>query len=83
MPLFHFACTICHERTRRILETKDIDTQECKGCGAALERTPEPPSVQVMESLDNGFMPRRVERLRDAERLYRDRANNDPRTKKD
>lgn len=39
-----------------------------------MERAPSGPSAQVKERLDNGVMKRAVERYKDAERLYKDRA---------
>lgn len=45
-------------------------------------RNPKPPTSNVVERLDNGFMARAVERPADAERLYKERARqselNDP-----
>jgi hypothetical protein len=41
------------------------------------------PTANVVESLDNGFMAKRVVRPADAERLFKERAANDPRLKKD
>lgn len=79
MALYHFICQGCGEATRRILEPSEVNGLTCKGCGAALKRDPQPPSTQVLERLDNGAMARRVERLSNAEQLYRDRANADPR----
>jgi hypothetical protein len=43
-----------------------------------LKRTPKAPTAQVTETLDNGFMARRVERPAEAERLYKERARLDP-----
>jgi hypothetical protein len=36
-------------------------------------RKSNPPNTQVKEVLDNGFMTKRVERLKDAEELYKNR----------
>jgi hypothetical protein len=47
----------------------------------AMKRTPRPPTVTVKESLDNGVMTHRLERFKDAEQLYRDRAAADPEKK--
>jgi hypothetical protein len=41
-----------------------------------VHREANPPSAQVMERLDNGAMPKVLERLADAENLFRDRAAN-------
>jgi hypothetical protein len=62
--------------------TKAAEPQICAACAGAgratiLVRTPKPPTSQVTEVLDNGAMPKRLERLADAERLYRERAEAD------
>lgn len=82
MPLYNFVCTGCSERERKLLKPgEQIRAWECSKCGASLRREPKPPTTQMLESLDNGAMVRRVERLQNAEELYRDRAKNDPRNK--
>ena len=43
-----------------------------------MERNPSGASSQAVERLDNGLMPKAVERIADAERLYKERANKDP-----
>jgi hypothetical protein len=50
----------------------------CTKCGGGVKRTPRPPTAFVKERLDNGIMPRAVERPADAERLYHERARKDP-----
>lgn len=63
---------------RRILTpTQASAEQACPACSKPLKRTPKPPTAQVMETLDNGFMARRIERPADAERLYAERAKAD------
>ncbi len=76
MPLFHFSCPNCGAHRRRILtpEAAKSEVPECPECFAAMERDAKPPSTRVVETLDNGLMPRRLERLADAERIYRDHA---------
>jgi hypothetical protein len=81
MSLYHFECSGCEEATRRLLEPSAASSQICKKCGCKLTRVPNPPSAHVVEVLDNGIMPHKVERFKDAERLYRERAKNDPRRK--
>ena len=49
-----------------------MSTRVCK-CGSEMQREYVPVSTQTMERLDNGFMPRSVERLADAPRLYKER----------
>lgn len=43
-----------------------------------MRRAPKPPTTNVAERLDNGLMPRAVERPADAERLYHERAHKPP-----
>jgi hypothetical protein len=45
----------------------------CRECGGPLHRAGLGPSTQVVERLDNGLMPRALERLADAERLFEER----------
>jgi hypothetical protein len=80
MALYHFSCSGCEEATRRLLNTpSEISSQICKKCGDKLTRVPNPPTCAVIEILDNGIMSKKVERFSEAERLYRERAKNDPR----
>ena len=72
MALYCYVCE-CGEKLSRIL--KKDEEQLCKACGKKMARNPSPPHSQVVESLDNGNMPRKVERLADAERLYKDRGS--------
>ncbi len=43
----------------------------------AMHRNASGPTAQVKEILDNGAMKRKVERYKDAEKLYKDRADKD------
>lgn len=81
MPLFHFVCTACARPLRRLISAAQAaGALRCPtpDCGGLLQRAPKPPTAQVVETLDNGFMPRKVERPAEAERLYRERARLDP-----
>jgi hypothetical protein len=75
MPLFKLACPKCGHVVKKIGRT--TPKVVCKECDIIMERQMAPPDVQVKEVLDNGAMPRRVERFKDAEQLFRDRAKND------
>ena len=78
MPQYFFVCPVCHWPERRILspeESKDpIPCTMTEGCSGILKRTPKPPTSKIVETLDNGAMPRRLERLADAERIFEERA---------
>lgn len=76
MPLYHFRCEACLTVKRRILtpEQSKNASETCPECGAGMVRDVKPPTARVVEVLDNGAMSRRVERLADAERLFREHA---------
>ena len=85
MPSYNFICER-HEpplkRTRieskpwnQLREDEQLALKVCPLCGEQMERAPRGPSAQVKETLDNGAMRRKVERFKDAEKLYKDRAD--------
>jgi transcription elongation factor Elf1 len=77
MPLYNFSCPVCGKATRRILVPEDLDYTEvrCAKCDTIMEYSPKPPTTRITETLDNGAMVKKVERLSDAEEIYRDRAH--------
>lgn len=80
--LLRFTCKSCGESTRKIVASaNDVKDIKCT-CGGACERSPNPPSTHVMETLDNGAMPRALERRQNAEELYREHAASDPRRRR-
>lgn len=74
MPIFHFQCPGCGFRLRKILGYIDENQVICPGCGQGANRVPSAPSTTVKEVLDNGLMIRPVERIADAERIFRERS---------
>lgn len=84
MPAFVLYCEKCQKTTKKLLAfCKELVDQVCDKCGSKLVRKGNGPTASVYEKLDNGAMPRSVERLRDAEELYKERADNsDPRAGK-
>lgn len=75
MPLFRYSCSNCDcvkSLIRRIGATAKAPV--CL-CGTTMTRTSKPPSSRVVETIDNGVMPKRVEKLIDAERLFKERAD--------
>lgn len=79
MLLYNFVCSGCKKLVRKFLAIGQQTKRQTCDCGAVLKRAAGGPSSQKMDVLDNGLMPRRIERLADAEALSRDRAKNDPR----
>lgn len=78
MGFYWFQCEACAKR--RLLPSKEAGP--CADCGGKMARAPKTPSSHVVEALDNGAMSRRLERLSNAEELYRDRAKQDPQKNK-
>ena len=82
MPLFNLACEGCGKKSRILAASWGSVSQErlrCDACPGVLRRAATGVSSQAVERLDNGLMPKAVERLADAERLFQERAkNSDP-----
>lgn len=75
MALYYFRCGGCDKELRKFFDNLQQASQPltCE-CGQVFVRDPHPPSSQVMETLDNTMMVRRLERHADAERLSKERA---------
>jgi hypothetical protein len=75
MPLYYLKCENCN-KVKPILSNKFEEINEekltCK-CGNKLEHQSKGPSTTMLERLDNGIMPRAVERYTDAEELFKKR----------
>lgn len=71
MALFDFQCPVCFIYIKK-LASKEPEI-ECDKCHVPMTRNNNPPNTQVKEVLDNGLQPKRIERLRDAEELYKNR----------
>lgn len=74
LPLYHLRCIACKKTEDRIAAS--VAEAGLCACGGKRKRAASGPYTQVMERLDNGAMPRVLERLADAERLHADRAKN-------
>lgn len=76
MPLYYFKCSgPSHEfKVKRILTPEEADQPQKCVCGALLQRDAQGPNTTVHEVLDNGLMPRSLERFSDAQRLYKERS---------
>ena len=80
MPLYNFECSNCGATKNKLLGSESeaqVACVICK-CGEFMERRAVAPSARVTEVLDNGSMIRRVERLQDAERIYKERSYTQP-----
>lgn len=82
MPKFDLVCECGAHRSRILPKRPKLadPVRSCFDCGRQMKIEVNTTS-QVVETLDNGAMSRKVERLSDAERLWKDRADNDPRNK--
>lgn len=74
MPIYYFVCRRCRTNVRRVMEPAEAARYACPACGRKMTRQPKPPATQVNETVDNGIMPRAIERLANAEELSRERA---------
>lgn len=74
MPLYNFNCNLCGKNKQRICNAKESKEIISCDCGGQFMRNPLPPTTRITETLDNGIMPRKVERLSEAERLFKERS---------
>lgn len=75
MPMYHYRCEPC--RTDAMLLRKPEKAKDpaiCPGCQQPMTRDPKPPTSMVKETLDNGIMGRRVERLANIEEIGKERS---------
>lgn len=77
MPQYTFKCPFCGEKKRTIMEPEEVKEAqvECLKCGGLTVRDAPSPTTQITETLDNGAMVRRLERLADAEKIFHERAH--------
>lgn len=81
MPVFNLVCSTCGETSKVLRKSeKEISKVKCAECkGKMVRAESSPPSSRIVEVLDNGLMSKSVERPADAERLYKERAQEDTR----
>ena len=72
VPLYCYRCPGCGKTSRRICSPLESRTRP-RCCGQDSERVPGSVSSRTVEVLDNGVMTKSIERLTDAERLFRER----------
>lgn len=82
MPMFHFRCEACEEPVSRLLPSDKVGPGSCPKCKGKLKREPKGASSRTVEKLDNGAMPRAVERLSDIERMRKEYVASDPQMKR-
>jgi hypothetical protein len=83
MPTYVLTCTKCSKTVKRTppVPIKDMNADQvleylvCE-CGAPRERSGTGPTVLMKERLDNGLMPRAVERIVNEPELTKDRETN-------
>jgi hypothetical protein len=72
VPAYHLMCEKCLKRVRKLLPKFEGSTCECGGPYKRLEANKM--SAQIKETLDNGIMVRKVERLHNVEELVKERS---------
>ena len=80
MPLFNFACPQCQNSFRKLLPKPPETAPACPECGTESVRDVGSGGVttKIVETLDNGMMQKRIERIADIERLHAERNQNAP-----
>lgn len=74
MPKYSFVCGCGNRRDLIRPAGRQNGPFNCDKCGELMTRDPSPATSRMVEILDNGLMTRRVERPANAEKLYKDRA---------
>jgi len=72
--IVNLECTKCLH-TRKYFLADSTQRPDCCKCGGPTKRSALPPSLQVVETIDNGFMAKRIERLSNAPELYSKRTS--------
>lgn len=79
MPLFYWKCNECNVQLTRIYSFKESQNGEiCSKCNNKMTRSEKGVNAQVYETLDNGLMSKKIERLADAQRIFSDHSKTDP-----
>jgi DNA-directed RNA polymerase subunit RPC12/RpoP len=76
MALYRFRCGSCKTEFQKLLIGVPKDAP-CPKCGKKAKRNPGGVSTKTTETVDNGIMARRVERIQNATEIYSDRARAD------
>lgn len=74
MPAYFFRCGTCGTPTQLLLTPARAREEQKCACEGVLVREPRPPTSRTVEVLDNGTQSKKLERLADAERIYREHA---------
>jgi DNA-directed RNA polymerase subunit RPC12/RpoP len=76
MALYNFKCLNCQKAIRKLMSVEEYRKAavNCDSCGEPAARDLRGPTSRTMEVLDNGLMPRPVERLAETERIMTERA---------
>jgi len=72
MPIFNFKCDKCSKESRKILPKRPEAAPQCTDCGGNQSYVSNLHTI-VLETFDDGWMPKKVYRLRDIEQLKKDR----------
>lgn len=79
MPIFNYVCEQCAEPLKRLLspEAGAAFMGPCPSCQGPMRRAATGPTGQVVETIDNGLMARRVERNANIQELVHKQAQQD------
>jgi hypothetical protein len=78
MPLYYFQCEACQKERRRLMQPADADKGFNCECGGQMKRNAQPATANIVETIDNGWMPRKVTRIANAEEVFKERSKQRP-----
>jgi hypothetical protein len=72
MPAFHLKCDKCSKEKRKLLPKYEVLSCDCGGFFH--RNSSDGPNTVIKETLDNGVMVRKVERIHNIDQLIKERA---------
>jgi len=74
MPAVTYRCPSCGTEVSAVVFKRPEPHVPCSRCGGTAHRVAGAPAARVVETLDNGVVTRRVERMKDIEEILRERS---------
>ena len=74
MPSYRFSCPKCNKDVNRVMSSPEGKEIKCRTCQSVMTRSVTGPTSRIVETRDNGIMPRAVEQIADVERIVKERS---------
>ena len=74
MPAVTYHCPNCGYTVKRVRTGSPVPRIPCAGCGCTAHRRVGAPTATVVETIDDGIVTRRVERMKDIEEIMAERS---------